>query len=162
MPTTTRIRKSPGTPSSYRLKIVDENHTEEVFSMDLSRWRIYTFFSSLFVVMVVLTTLVIVFTPLKYYIPGYGSINAKKDALMLKTQLDSLSNIVKEQQIYTANIKAVINGKFDGIKDTAMLDMKKVKTEDMNSILPDADDIMKDAAATLKKENKNRPGNGNK
>lgn len=153
MPTTTRIRKSPRTSSSYKLKIMDESHSEEVFSMDLSRWRIYTFFSSLFVMMAVLTTLVIVFTPLKYYIPGYGSIRAQKEAVTLKARLDSLNTLVKEQQVYTANIKAVINGKFDGVKDTSMLDLKKVKTEDMNSILPDADDIMKDATATMKKQN---------
>lgn len=157
MPTTTRIRKSPRTPSSYKLKIVDETRLEEVFSMDLSRWRIYTFFSSLFVLMAVLTTLVIVFTPLKYYIPGYGSKNAQKEAIALKVRLDSLSNAVKEQQVYTANIKAMINGKFDGIKDTTMLDLKKVNTEDMNSILPDAEDIMKDAAAAMKKQNKSKP-----
>ncbi len=156
MPTTTRIRKSPRKPASYKLKIMDEQHSEEVFSMALSRWKIYTFFSSLFVIMAVFATLVIVFTPLKYYIPGYGNKNARKEAVLLKTQLDSLSNLVKEQQIYTENIKAVINGKFNGIKDTAMLDMKKVKAEDMNNVLPDAEDIQKDAAATLKKQNKSK------
>ena len=157
-----RIRKSPSSPASYKLKIVDENQLEEVFSMELSRWKIYTFFSSLFVLMAILTTLVIVYTPVKYYIPGYGNRKAQQQTLELKKQLDSLSTVVKEQEIYTANIKAVINGKYNGIKDTTLLDLDKVNTEDMNSIMPDAEDIKKDAAATLKKESKSKQAHGNK
>ena len=157
MPTTKRIRKSSSNHSAYKLKIIDENTLDEVYSTDLSKTKIYTFLSSLFVFTAIITVLLIVFTPLRFYIPGYGSNKAQKEALILKRQLDSLGVLVKEQQAYTANIKTIINGGYKGIKDTMALDMKKVKAEDMNSIMPDADDIKKDAAATLKKES---PKNG--
>lgn len=149
MPTTKRIKKST---AAYKLKIVDENSLEEVFSTDLSRGKIYTFLSTLFVASVIITVLILVLTPLKYYIPGYGSAKAQKQSVILKRQLDSLSVQVAEQQAYAANIKAIINGDYKGYKDTTKLDMKKVKTEDMNNIMPDASEIKKDAAASLKKE----------
>jgi len=150
MPTTTRIRK---TSAAYRLKIVDENSFEEIFSTDISRGRIYIFLSTLFVGSVLITLAILLLTPLKYYIPGYGSRKTEKEAILLKHQIDSLGKMVAEQQTYTSNIKAIINGKYKGVKDTTLLDLKKVTTEDMRSILPKAEEIKKDAATSLKKMN---------
>jgi hypothetical protein len=143
--------------SSYKLKIIDQSNLDEVFSTDLSRGKIYTFLSSMFVFTVIVTVLVLVFTPLKFYIPGYGNNKAQKEAMQLKIQLDSLSRLVTEQQTYADNVKAAINGDFNGVRDTTLLDLKKVETEDMNSILPNAEEIRKDAAASLKKS-KNATG----
>ncbi|HQE12433.1 MAG TPA: hypothetical protein PLQ78_06775 [Flavipsychrobacter sp.] len=151
MPTTNRIKKQR---SVYTLKIIDENSMEEVVSVGLTRGRIYTFLSTLFVVSVILTVLILVVTPLKYYIPGYGSNKTHLQAISLKKEIDSLQRLVAYQQDYTDNIKAIINGNFKGVKDTTRLDMKKVNTEDMNSILPNSNEIKKDATATLKKQAK--------
>ena len=91
MPTTNRIKKQR---SVYTLKIIDENSMEEVVSVGLTRGRIYTFLSTLFVVSVILTVLILVVTPLKYYIPGYGSNKTHLQAISLKKEIDSLQRLV--------------------------------------------------------------------
>jgi len=150
MPTTQRIKKK----SSYTLKIIDETSLDTVFSMNLSRGKIYTFLSTLFVVSVVITVCVLIFTPLKYYIPGYGSNKTRMQTIQLKKDYDSISKMVIEQQAYAENIRNIINGSYNGVKDTTKLDMKKVKSEDMNSIIPKPAEIKKEATTQLKRQAK--------
>lgn len=138
--------------SKYILKIVDESTFDEVFSTEFSRNKIFIWLSSLFVGSIIIALLILAFTPLKYYIPGYGSPKTEKEAIALKNKLDSLTLILNEQQSYVSNVRAAITGKNNKVRDTTLLDMKRVKKEDMNSILPKPEEIKKDAAASLKKE----------
>ncbi|HTN45402.1 MAG TPA: hypothetical protein VL098_03580 [Flavipsychrobacter sp.] len=152
MATTQRIRKSSS--SSYKLKIVDEDSLEEVFSTKLSRSRFYIFISTLFVTSVIITVSILFFTPLKYYIPGYGSNKAQKELVHLRMQLDTLNVMIKEQERFNKTVRSIITGDFKGVKDTTLLDIKRVTNEDMNSIMPKAEDVKKDAAKELKLEAK--------
>lgn len=74
--------------------------------------------------------------------------------IQLKKEYDSISKMVREQQAYSENIRNIINGSYNGIKDTTKLDMKKVKSEDMNSILPKPAEIKKEATTQLKRQAK--------
>ena len=64
--------------NKYRLIIMNEDTYEEVVKFKLSRWSVYTALSVIFVLLVALTTALIIFTPLKYYLPGVGLGNAKQ------------------------------------------------------------------------------------
>ncbi len=57
----------------YRLVIMNDDTYEEVVTFRLSRLSVYIGLSTVFVLLVGLTVAFIFFTPLKYYIPGYGS-----------------------------------------------------------------------------------------
>lgn len=54
----------------YRLVVMNDDTYEEVVTFKLSRLSVYVMLSTIFVVLVGLTVALIVFTPLKYYIPG--------------------------------------------------------------------------------------------
>ncbi|MCK6694286.1 MAG: hypothetical protein L6Q97_19565, partial [Thermoanaerobaculia bacterium] len=56
----------------YRLVIMNDETFEEVTSLKLTPLSVYIFLSSLVVGTAILVTLLIVYTPLKRYIPGYG------------------------------------------------------------------------------------------
>ena len=56
----------------YRLVVMNDDTYEEVVTFRLSRMSVYIMLSTIFVLLVGLTVALIVFTPLKYYIPGYG------------------------------------------------------------------------------------------
>jgi hypothetical protein len=54
----------------YRLVVMNDDTYEEVATFKLSRLSVYIMLSTIFVLLVGLTVALIVFTPLKYYIPG--------------------------------------------------------------------------------------------
>ncbi len=55
----------------YRLVVMNDDTYEEVVTFRLSRMSVYIAFSTIFVFLIGLTVALIVFTPLKYYIPFY-------------------------------------------------------------------------------------------
>ena len=84
----------------YRLVVMNEDTYEEVVKFRLSRLSVYIALSTLFVVLVGLTIALIVFTPLKYYLPGVGYGNAKqvKEYKTLKMRTDSMEDALKYKQ----------------------------------------------------------------
>ena len=59
--------------NKFRLVIMNDDSYEEVVTFRLSRLSVYIAFSSIFVILVGLTTALIIFTPLKYYIHWSGT-----------------------------------------------------------------------------------------
>src|SRR6187549_3259045 len=76
----------------YRLVIMNEDTYEEVVKFKLTRLSVYVVFSTVFVLMVGLTASLIIFTPLKYYLPGvgYGNSRQVKEYRDLKMRTDSM------------------------------------------------------------------------
>ena len=56
----------------YRVVFIDDESLEEVATFNLTKSRMYMLFSTLFVLTVFITVVILLITPLKYYIPGYG------------------------------------------------------------------------------------------
>src|SRR5437868_13719377 len=81
----------------YRLVVMNEDTYEEVVKFKLTRLSVYIALSSIFVLMVCLTAALIIFTPLKYYLPGVGYGNAKqiKEYRDLKMRTDSMEQALK-------------------------------------------------------------------
>lgn len=115
----------------YRVVFINDESLQEVLSFRLSMRKLYVFFSTIFVVIVVLTTCVLLLTPLKYYIPGYGNNKTHMQVIKMKRNLDSLSDLVAAEQLYEANMRKAINGDYTGKGDTTRLDMNQVKKEAM-------------------------------
>ena len=96
----------------YRLVVMNEDTYEEVVKFKLSRLSVYIALSTLFVVLVGLTISLIVFTPLKYYLPGVGFGNAKqiKEYKILKIRTDSMEDALKFKQKYYNDLEKVLRG----------------------------------------------------
>lgn len=115
----------------YRLVVMNDDTYEEVVTFKLSRLSVYIVLCTMFVVLVGLTVALIVFTPLKYYIPGYGSQSERREMANLKIRADSLEAQVRYHQAYWDNVKNVLAGKVSSKLDTVILEMPEVeKTED--------------------------------
>ncbi len=97
----------------YRLVIMNEDTFEEVVKFKLTRISVYIVLSSIFILLVGLTSALIVFTPLKYYLPGSGMGSAKqiKEFRDLKLRTDSMEQALKYQDSYLKNIEKVLKGK---------------------------------------------------
>jgi hypothetical protein len=97
----------------YRLVIMNEDTFEEILKFKLTRMSVYIVMSAIFILMIVLTTALIVFTPLKYYLPGTGMGTAKevRQYRELKLRTDSMEKALIYQDSYLKNIEKVLQGK---------------------------------------------------
>lgn len=138
----------------YRLVFIDDESLEEVASFRLTMRKLYILLSTIFVVLVFITVSILLITPLKYYIPGYGNDKARGQVIRLKRQVDSLNDVALQQQKYEENMRRVINGNVELKLDTQKLDMSRVRQEDMKNMLPTTDVIKKDAIEAVKRDNR--------
>lgn len=109
----------------YRLVVLNDDTYEEVVTFRLSRMSVYIVLSTVFVVLVGLTVALIVFTPLKYYIPGYGNAQIGREYRQLKYVTDSLEKQVIYQAQYIDGIKKVLSGDVPLNLDTTQIEVPK-------------------------------------
>src|ERR1051326_1121516 len=110
----------------YRLVVMNDDTYEEVVTFKLSRLSVYIFLSTIFVVLVGLTVALIVFTPLKYYIPGYDELKIGREYRQLKYRTDSLEQQIGYQARYIDGLKKVLKGDITVNLDTTKIDRKSV------------------------------------
>ena len=95
--------------NKYRLVLFNDANFEERFTFKLTRLNVIIFVSSLVIILVTLTFLLIAYTPLKTYVPGYPDIDQRKELYKLNLLADSLMQDIKQKNIYIENIKRIIN-----------------------------------------------------
>mgnify|MGYP001818757269 CR=1 FL=1 len=94
----------------YRLVIQNESTYEEKISFKLSRLNVFVTGSLCIIGLIGLTILLIAFTPLREYIPGYSSTKLKRQATELTYKTDSLVNTLNYTNRYLDNIRMVLRG----------------------------------------------------
>lgn len=109
----------------YRLVVMNDDTYEEVVTFKLSRLSVYIVLSTIFVLLTGLTVALIVFTPLKLYIPGYGDVNNTKELRELKVRTDSLEQEMRDKDLYLQNVKNVLEGNKPVKADTTTLKIPK-------------------------------------
>ncbi|HRO69581.1 MAG TPA: hypothetical protein PK951_04350 [Chitinophagaceae bacterium] len=114
----------------YRLVVMNDDTYEEVVTFKLSRLSVYIGLSTIFVVLVGLTVALIVFTPLKYYIPGYDDPRMGREYRQMKYTVDSLERQVDHHAKYIENIRTVLNGGVPTKLDTTELKVPKDEFSD--------------------------------
>lgn len=117
----------------YRLVVLNEATFEERFSFKLNRLNVFVFSTFFAVFLIAITTVLIAFTPLREYIPGYSSTRLKKQALDLSYKTDSLQQALNVNGQYIASIKRVLTGDVktvdfnkDSILEAAQFDVNGV------------------------------------
>jgi hypothetical protein len=105
----------------YRLVVMNDDTYEEVVTFKLSRTSVYVGFSVIFVLMIGLTTMLLVLTPLKYYIPGYGTKYSQRQLQILKIRTDSLEQAMIHKDQYLKSLQQVLAGEINIQQDTTLL-----------------------------------------
>lgn len=99
----------------YRLVVLNEDTFEERFAIKLTRLNVFFLSSLAAIILVILTTLLIVFTPLREYIPGYSSTALQKQALDLDSKTDSLLKSINMNDAYIHSLKSVLRGEVSAV-----------------------------------------------
>ena len=110
---------------------MNEDTYEEVVKFKLNRMSVYIAFSTVFMILVGLTVSLIIFTPLKYYLPGvgYGNVKQVKQYRDLKIKTDSMEQALLYHKQYFDNLQKVLQGTLPKL-DTTTLALPKLETSD--------------------------------
>ena len=120
----------------YRLVILNEDTFEERFAIKLTRLNVFVLTSISAIVLIFFTTLLIAFTPLREYVPGYSSARLKKEASLLNYKTDSLVTELELNKQYYSSIRKVLTGDIasvefnrDSIMELAKNDLDYLEVE---------------------------------
>ncbi|GHT08601.1 peptidase M23 [Bacteroidia bacterium] len=94
----------------YKLSFLNENTLEEVFSLKLSPLSATLLLAGFATVLVVLTSVVIIKTPIRNYLPGYLDDDMRQQMLVNALKTDSLEEVIRIQSGYLLNITGLLNG----------------------------------------------------
>lgn len=126
----------------YRLVVLNEETFEERVSFKLTRLNVFVLVSVSTIILIALTSVLIAFTPLREYIPGYSSTALKKRATELNYKTDSLQQVLIMNERYYSSIKKVLQGETsaldfnrDSIIDAVKLEASEV---DLSPTLEDS------------------------
>ena len=99
-----------------RLVILNEDTFEEIFSFRLNLINVFVLATIGAILLISFTTVIIAFTPLREFIPGYSSSKLKRDATELALKSDSLSLALKKNEAYIQSIQKVLTGELEYAK----------------------------------------------
>lgn len=102
---------------NYRLVIMHNETFREVGSYKLNLLNLYILLSSIFVALTILVFCLVIYTPIKKYIPGYGDYTQYGKVAALQDRIRNLEREVQAQNEYTANIKKILIGEYETAKD---------------------------------------------
>ena len=103
--------------TTYRLVVMNHETFEEIRSFKLSLLNVYVFLSTLMVAVALLVASLIVFTPLKRYIPGFGDLKEYKEVMRLSNKVDELEDEIKAHQTYTDNFRRMLTSDVETEKE---------------------------------------------
>ena len=133
----------------------NEDTFEELGSYKVTLLNIYVLASSIVVFVGILLFLLIILTPFKKYIPGYGDVKNQSEYIVLERKIESLENEVRSQDTYMASIRRMLTGNPESIQE-ATKDVN-IKQEVANPVQK----IKEDSMLRIAFETNNNTNNSN-
>lgn len=94
----------------YKLTIINENTLEEVVDLRVSKLNGISVLLSVLTVLFAISALIVSFTPLRNYLPGYMNSELRTQVVENALRADSLSQLVERQNLYIMNIQDIFRG----------------------------------------------------
>ncbi|MBV6484302.1 MAG: hypothetical protein KFKLKKLM_00798 [Flavobacteriales bacterium] len=145
-------RKIDRLKHKYRFVILNDDTFEEKLSFRLSRLNVYTVFGVGSLFLIALVTVLIAFTPLREFIPGYTDVNLRKTGIENTIKIDSLENILRQKEQYLQNINRIIQGEPLVYNDTVVIDSNLNYKNIVNEKIPE-DSLLRVMIETEEKYN---------
>ena len=107
----------------YRLSFQSENTLNELWSVKLTRGKVFIALAVIIAAITTLISTIIVSTPLRTFLPGYLKSEQRTENIVNAFRLDSLEKAVAANEAYISNIRNIITG---NIPDTSVRDTSAV------------------------------------
>ncbi len=130
--------------NKYRLTISNEATFDEVLSIRLSRLNVFTVTGLFSILLIALVTLLIAFTPLREYIPGYPDGEMRKNIESNAILVDSLINELDKRDRFFQGVRNVIAGNdFDNVVQNEADSIVDPKYKDLSFSISSNDSLFR-------------------
>ncbi|HLV38814.1 M23 family metallopeptidase [Xanthomarina sp.] len=139
----------------YRLVILNEDTFEERLSFKLTRLNVFVVMTLSSILLIAGTTILIAFTSLREYIPGYSSTSLKKQAVELTYKTDSLQRLIAVNERYYESIKKVLQGEISSVdfNRDSILEEARINVSEIDLRATKEDSLLREKVAKEDKYN---------
>jgi murein DD-endopeptidase MepM/ murein hydrolase activator NlpD len=95
----------------YKLVILNDETYEEKVSFKLSRLNVFVATGTIAILLIILTTILIAFTRLREYIPGYTDVSLYEQLYKIEELTDSLEADSRQKALYLENLRLILSGR---------------------------------------------------
>ena len=103
----------------YDFMMRHDDSKKEILGFKLNLLNLVLVIIGIALLLIIVTTFIIAFTPLREYIPGYTDNNLNREVYMLNLRADSLKREMHKKDIYFENLKKIVEG-YDFAADSAL------------------------------------------
>lgn len=129
-------QKKGNTSNNLRLTIVDDDTHDKLWSKKFTRMGVLVTAITIVVVSVFVIFCLIAYTPVRTLIPGYPDARTKHDAIQNAIRIDSLENVIFKWELYSENLRRVVDGQ-EPLNIDSLMNVKKStskKTADLKKL----------------------------
>lgn len=94
----------------YRVSVTNESTLDEFWRIKSSIFTGIVLLIGFAFFLIALTSVIIITTPIRYYLPGYMETEVREEAVKTAIKVDSLEQAINIQQAYINNIRYIISG----------------------------------------------------
>ena len=96
---------------NFRLSLIDDRSHKQLFTIHFTRTTFFVMIISIIVMLSAIVFSITAFTPVRTFIPGYPDAHTKRAAIQNAIKIDSLESVIYRWELYSENIKRVVEGK---------------------------------------------------
>ena len=129
--------------SKFRFALIDDTSHQHIFVLRFTRTSLLATAISGALAILLVIFMLIAFTPIRTFIPGYPDARSKRAAIQNAVKVDSLENVIFRWELYTTNLKRVLTGEegvqldsiIQTISQTAVQDLDQAHLRKQDSLL---------------------------
>lgn len=123
----------------HRFVVMDTDTFKEKFSFQLSGINLFVTIGITIIVLILLTTILIAFTPLREYIPGYTNNEMVEQTYNNARRVDSIEAVLEQQEWLVSTMQAVMRGEelgqeFDSLRTDSTATLAHLATAYRHSV----------------------------
>jgi len=103
----------------YDFLMLHDESGRPMLNFRLNLFYLFLVIVGMALLLIVITGLIIAFTPLREYIPGYTDTNLNREVYLLNLRADSLEKEMQKKDVYFQNLQRVIEG-YDFAADSTL------------------------------------------
>lgn len=136
----------------YKLTIINENTLEEVVGIHVSKLNGFSVLLVACTVIFLLAAIILVFTPLRNYLPGYMNSEVRSQVVTNALKADSLAEALDRQNRYIMNIQDIFSGKVNVDTVQSIDSLTTIRTNELMNRSKEEDDFRRKYEARQKAE----------
>lgn len=127
----------------YKLTVINENTLEEVVGLHVSKLNGLSVFLLFCAVIFFIAAIIIVFTPLRNYLPGYMNSEIRSQVVANALRADSLQAALERQNHYIMNIRDILSGQIKADTVQSIDSLTSIREEELMTRSKEEEEFVK-------------------